>query len=136
MSKWGTLAIRNQEVICLPKLCHLKTPIELSLHQPFQFEAIAKHLHPTPALGVFPKIEGWAWLKKYDRGFNRKNFGAPVGYKHEGTSACFAGIRQVQWSLTGMRIGAGCGVVRESVCEREWDEIMLKINAVRKCLDL
>jgi menaquinone-specific isochorismate synthase len=35
-----------------------------------------------------------------------------------------------------MRIGAGCGVVKDSVLDKEWEEIQLKIKAIRTFLSL
>ncbi|MBA2369488.1 MAG: chorismate-binding protein [Candidatus Protochlamydia sp.] len=138
LEQFGTISIGAREVLQLPTLSHLMTPIKLKLNHPFHFEEMVKALHPTPALGAFPKKEGWEWLYHYQSRLDRKFFGAPVGFldPEEGISACFVSIRHVQWNKEGMRIGAGCGIVKNSNCAQEWAEINLKLQAIRNCLAL
>lgn len=138
LKAFGSLSIGAKEVLQLPTLSHLMTPIRLKLKNSFQFEEMVKALHPTPALGAFPKEEGWKWLCHYQSRLDRKFFGAPVGFldPEEGISACFVSIRHVQWNQEGMRIGAGCGIVKNSNCAQEWEEINLKLQAIRNCLAL
>jgi isochorismate synthase EntC len=42
----------------------------------------------------------------------------------------------VQWGKDQMQIAAGCGVVADSVCDKEWNEINLKLKAVKEMLAL
>ncbi|HEY4831978.1 MAG TPA: chorismate-binding protein, partial [Waddliaceae bacterium] len=97
------------------------------------FIEVVEMLHPTPALGAFPRILGKTWLMDYQTKMNRGRYGAPVGYyypsKEEGE--CFVAIRNVQWVGPEAQIGAGCGIVAQSVFEQEWDEIQLKIQSIK-----
>ncbi len=122
----------------LPHLRHLMTPIEMSLMHPPAFEEIVQALHPTPALGAHPREVGRYWLLDYQRHFDRLRFGAPVGYTDPSTqiSRCFVAIRNVQWQPNRMLIGAGCGIVADSDPETEWNEILLKLKAVKALLNL
>ena len=132
----GTVEIGLREVLKLPGLNHLMTPIYVQLNDSFQFETIVKQMHPTPALGAFPRLAGWQWLMNYNQQLERKSFGAPFGIYNPMTqlSFCIVGIRQIQWSSQGMRMGAGCGVVSKSILEKEWDEIQLKLQTVQYLL--
>lgn len=134
----GHIKAKTTEVLKLPTLNHLFTPIEVSLHIPFFFPAIVEVMHPTPALGAFPKQSGMRWLMDYQAKLDRLNYGAPFGFYDElkGISLCLVAIRQVQWNSAGMRIGAGCGIVEKSVVNHEWEEIQLKIRAIRNMLAL
>lgn len=134
----GALNIGTIQLLQLPKLIHLMTPIELELNNPFQFEPFVQALHPTPALGAFPKEEGEKWLEFYNKQIPRHYYGAPIGFNDpiSGISRCFVAIRNVQWNRSGMFIGAGCGVVKQSQYENEWEEIQHKIKAIRSQLHL
>jgi menaquinone-specific isochorismate synthase len=129
----GVVKIGEVQLLKLPKLMHLMTPIEIDLKGSFNFDALVKCLHPTPALGAFPSRAGKEWLHNFQQHTPRQYFGAPIGFQcsHTGNAQCFVGIRNVQWDSVRMRIGAGCGVVRQSLFDKEWQEIQLKIKTIR-----
>lgn len=136
LKPYGELFPGKRSVLRLSTLAHLITPIEVKLHQETPFKTIVSALHPTPALGAFPKKEGEQWLKNYQTIIDRKRFGAPFGYVFQGESKCLVAIRNVQWDEQGMFIGAGCGVVEESLLDNEWNEILKKISAIKEILHL
>lgn len=117
-------------------LGHLVTPIELILETPCDFLGLVKALHPTPALGAFPREAGLRWLERYQTHVSRGRFGAPLGYVYRGKSRCVVAIRNVQWDAKGLSIGAGCGVVSASRVEDEWNELQLKLNTIKGFLGL
>lgn len=138
LEQLGKIKVGAVQLLPLPKLVHLFTPIELTLDEPFQFDPLVQKLHPTPALGAFPVIEGKKWLDAFDQHTPRLFYGAPTGFYSPptGFSRCLVAIRNVQWNSSGMRIGAGCGVVKQSTFENEWHEIQIKIRAIRDQLHL
>lgn len=138
LASLGKVHVGDIQLLQLPRLIHLMTPIELELSGSFDFGALVKQLHPTPALGAFPKDEGQKWLASFEAHTPRRYYGAPLGFNHPagGISRCFVAIRNVQWDCAGMRIGAGGGVVKQSTFENEWQEIQIKIQAIRDQLHL
>lgn len=129
--------VGDLEVRPFKSLSHLVTPITVKLQESAEFADIVTALHPTPALGAYPRKEGLCWLAEYQKKIDRKRFGAPVGYVlPDGSSGCLVGIRNVQWDQDGMAIGAGCGVVQSSRGDMEWNEIETKIKAIRTLLCL
>ncbi len=125
----------------LPTLTHLCTPI-LGRVEPASFSSnffdrLVRCLHPTPALGAFPRSAGLNWLEELQEITPRGRFGAPFGLilPGEGESRslghCLVAIRNLQWDAQGVRIGAGCGVVGASQLDREWQEIQGKLRAVK-----
>lgn len=138
LQELGSVHLGAIQLLQLPKLTHLMTPIEVEIHDSFNFEAFVHRLHPTPALGAFPVEEGRKWLEAFQQHSPRHFYGAPIGFKHPqmSLSRCLVGIRNVQWDNSGMRIGAGCGVVKQSTFEKEWQEIQFKIRAIRDQLYL
>ncbi len=138
LSKFGKVTIGETKIVSLATLAHLKTPIAVELKSTPTFQEIVHALHPTPALGAYPKQEGWCWLQKYQNNIDRRRYGAPFGYvsPQEQSAQCLVAIRNVQWDSSGMKIGAGCGVVAESNVDHEWSEVQAKITAIKDILGL
>ena len=114
------------------KIKHLCTEIEGELKRPFDFSLLCDRLHPTAALGGYPKKEVVAWLEKHPSQKTRGSFGAPFGFFNgKKQSFCIVGIRGIQWSLGKTYIGSGCGVISESILQKEWRELFLKREQIK-----
>lgn len=136
LSAMGPVEVGERTVLKLSKLSHLVTPIQMKIEHQLNFLAIVQALHPTPALGAFPKDSGLKWLRAYQQEIPRERYGAPAGYILEGgrEAKCLVAIRNMQWNAEGAKIGAGCGVVAESQLHHEWQEICLKISSIRELI--
>jgi menaquinone-specific isochorismate synthase len=135
---YGEVVIEKIQELRLPNLAHLKTPIVVKMNQKPDLQELIARLHPTPALGAFPRHPGMVWLQSYQRLIDRKHFGAPVGYikpQHE-VASFYVAIRNAQWNASEIQIGAGCGIVAESDFNNEWEELNLKISSVKEILAL
>lgn len=137
LTPFGNVHVGKKQLLSLPNINHLVTPITVDLASIPNFDEIVRVLHPTPALGAFPRAPGMHWLESYQQLINRGRFGAPAGYLNEdGTAACYVAIRNIQWDQSKMLIGAGCGVVPASQCDNEWAEINLKLKAIKEMFGL
>ncbi|HRD55758.1 MAG TPA: chorismate-binding protein [Parachlamydiaceae bacterium] len=136
LSPFGELEMQPKEQIPFANFTHLVTPIKVRLKNPPQFKKLVSALHPTPALGAFPKEKGMAFLEEFQMRLPRDRFGAPVGYLFKEEAFSVVAIRNVQWGLFGMKIGAGCGIVEGSLFEDELNEVKLKLKATREILQL
>lgn len=138
LSHLGAVVAAQPQLLHLPGLSHLVTSIDVALKQSCDYVSLVNALHPTPALGAFPRVEGRVWLENYQQRIDRQRFGAPVGYTKAGNkvSQCYVAIRNIQWDRNGIRIGAGCGVVPASKLENEWQEIQAKIKAIKHMMGL
>lgn len=134
----GLVTRGSLDILELPTIYHLMTKIEVNLNTENLFEDIVHRLHPTPALGAIPNPRGAEWLRSYASLIPRGRHGAPAGliYREQMLDLCLVAIRQTQWNEEGMRTGAGCGIVEESECEKEWQEILLKIGAIKYILGI
>lgn len=131
---FGTVHIGETGLLTLETLCHLKTPITVELREALDVAQLVKALHPTPALGAYPKEKGMQWLESYNNRIPRNQYGAPVGYCQGNVVAAYVAIRNVQWTPNGMALAAGCGIIAESEPEKEWKEIQLKTESVYQTL--
>ena len=117
-------------------LSHLRTDLRVNPETAADFEDLVRRLHPTPAVGVSPRVDWRHWIPQLDTE-PRGRFAAPFGLRLPETSArCLVAIRGVQWDRHGVRCGAGCGLVAGSRLERELAELRLKLTATRGNLGL
>lgn len=140
----GELEISGPRVWDIGRLSHLRSDVRLniandSVRPDRLFSEMVALLHPTPALGVAPVSVDWRrCLKSLDEPVERGRFGAPFGLVDpEGRTQALVAIRNVQWNEQGsVLIGSGCGVVKGSHVEQEWQEMELKRRSVRELLGL
>ncbi len=140
LSGIGDVAIGSTEAVELPTLYHLKTRIQARPRGTLSFDDFVKLLHPTPALGVSPRAFGFQEMLRWDDSLVRRRFGAPFGATFatlEGQREhCLVAIRNIQWDSKRIQLGSGCGVVPESDLQREWSELSLKRDSVKRMLSL
>ncbi len=136
LSHFGCVEIGPQQILQLPGLSHLMTLLTLQTDAPPSFIYLVQALHPSPALGAFPKAPGDQWLENYAKLIERQRYGAPIALLDKGTVKCCVGIRSVQWISSKLFIGAGCGVIKTSNPQEEWSEIEMKLHAIKELLAL
>ena len=129
----GPVSSGETQLLELPGLAHLVTPIVADVEPDVAFERIVAQLHPTAALGTWPRGEAGArWLREADRGVGRGPFGAPFGaVLEDGSAICLVAIRNVIWRGDTIRIGSGAGILSESTLESERKELRRKRDQVR-----
>ena len=133
LAEWGRPAASAVEVRSFGELEHLAVDIRLDADRALDFETVARRLHPTPALGVYPRCQvGADWLAGIDPHGDRMRFGAPFGLRWpSGEGRCLVAIRNLQYRSGRLEIWAGCGVVPQSRYDEEWQEVLDKMHAVR-----
>lgn len=136
LEKFGWVRVEETHVATYGSIAHLRTWLEVDTLD-LTVDELMKRLHPTAALGVFPRNYGLSWLKSLPYQEHRGIFGAPIVFSlsRQETLALVA-IRCLQWNENGTRIGSGCGLVETSDLQREWQELTLKRQSVLKSLGL
>jgi menaquinone-specific isochorismate synthase len=118
------------------ELKHLYTPISAKLSRPTRFMELLVRLHPTAALGGWPRKPAIEWLQRQSFHFTRRRFGAPFGYQHRDRMMCVVAIRGWQWQGACATVASGCGVVEGSEALREWKELALKREVIYRHMGL
>src|ERR1041385_2274204 len=141
LAPFGNIEVEPLGVLRLPSIAHLATQIRFEEYggaDKMSFADMVRRLHPTAALGVWPRTEaGERWLREADRGVRRRTFGAPFGLEREDHSAlALVAIRNVQWQGTSVRVGSGAGLLAESRVDRELDELRDKREQVKALFGL
>jgi menaquinone-specific isochorismate synthase len=113
------------------RLLHLETKMKLE-NASAQFAQIVQRLHPTPALGGYPKQAAVDWLARYNEASPRSRFGAPFGFKSGELEICLVAIRAVEWSHVDdfSDMTAGCGITERSDPDAEWREVQNKWKSI------
>lgn len=131
LSPFGTVEVGSLSVQPFGHVFHLHSPICLTLNRPATFTDLVSALHPTAALGTYPRSpEGAVFLHFQETYVPRGLHGAPFGVEWEerdGTRAkALVAIRNLQWEGNRIIAVSGAGVVRESSADNEWRECQLK----------
>ncbi|WP_414042555.1 isochorismate synthase [Macrococcus sp. EM39E] len=111
---------------------HLYTPIKAKLQTGSLLE-VTESLHPTPALGGFPKNSAMQFLNEANEG--RGLYGAPLGYLDMNDEGEFiVAIRSMIIEDNTAMLYAGCGLVKSSVVESEVYETEIKFKPMLEML--
>ena len=114
-------ALSNEQLLPLSHVQHLQSQFSGRLRKDVADEDIIKALHPTPAVGGYPKkasVERIAQLEPFDRGW----YAAPVGWVSRDAAEFAVAIRSALVSGEKLRIFAGSGIVSGSNPDAEWEE--------------
>lgn len=114
------------EVLTLPNLHHLYTPVQARLKDQVSAFHFIESLHPTPALGGVPTNKALSFIRKeelLDRGW----YGAPIGWiDRAGNSEFAVAIRSGLIQGDEASLFSGCGIMRDSDPDVEYEETNVK----------
>ena len=106
---------------------HLFNRLSAKLKDSISDADLIRALHPTPALGGYPREESLHFLKGIEP-FDRGWYGAPVGIIGNRSTSLYVAIRSALIRGSALNLFAGTGLVPGSVAEREWEELEQKIR--------
>lgn len=129
----GTVTINDTKLMELRNIFHLKTSISTK-DDTFTLLDWVKHLHPTPAMAGEPRELAMQIIREHEK-HERGMYAAPFGIiDANGDGVFVVGIR------AGLIIGntiyayAGCGIVEQSDCDEEYEELNNKLRTIIECL--
>ena len=106
---------------------HLVSRVRASLRDGVTDAELLDALHPTPAVGGYPKeraLEDIRSLEPFDRGW----YAGPVGWVGAGGAEFAVGIRSGLVRGRQLALFSGAGIVAGSTPEAEWAEVEQKIE--------
>jgi 2-succinyl-5-enolpyruvyl-6-hydroxy-3-cyclohexene-1-carboxylate synthase len=123
--------LRHLQHLCQRYDCNLSD-------RAFSMDAIKfllNNLHPTPAVGGYPKNQAMEFIRKYETtGFDRGFYSGPVGFVSKDAAEIVVAIRSGLLSqATGrskVSVFAGAGLVPGSTVQGEWAETSHKLAVV------
>lgn len=127
-------------------ILHIKTDISGTLNPDFGLQKVIQLLHPTPAVCGVPKEVTKIFLLKnenYDRTFYTGFLGE---LNIENNTDLFVNLRCMEiefgsdleenpkWVTTKAHLFMGCGITKDSIPEKEWEESVNKSMTMKKIL--
>ncbi|WP_269242955.1 isochorismate synthase [Flavobacterium limnophilum] len=113
---------------------HIKTDISGSLNSSTSLREVALLLHPTPAVCGFPKDKAKAFIlqnENYDRTF----YTGFLGELNKGDQTdLFVNLRCMEICDSKANLFMGCGITKDSVPEKEWEESCNKSVTMKRVL--
>lgn len=126
---------RQPRVKKLQNVQHLFTPISASVKSGVKIHQLIEKLHPTPAVGGFPREEASRYIQHIDQ-VDRGWYAAPIGWFNLNGSGEFAvAIRSALLHKQRATLFAGCGIVKDSDPEKEWTETLSKLKPMLDALN-
>lgn len=142
--------IANEVLVSKPysiqagSIWHIKTDISGVLNLDSNLQQVVCLLHPTPAVCGFPKENSKAFIlenEKYDRSF----YTGYLGELNSGLvtdsdcSDLFVNLRCMQIEFGEEQVAKahlymGCGITKDSIPEKEWEESVNKSMTMKKAL--
>ncbi|MFP7492157.1 isochorismate synthase [Terribacillus saccharophilus] len=126
----------SPQLMKLRQLQHLYTPVTAKLLPGASLQQIVQELHPTPALGGLPKQEALDFIETKEP-LERGWYGAPIGwldsYRNGDTAVAIrSGLLHDDQAV----LFAGCGVVKDSDPEMEFEETAIKFRPMLEALEV
>lgn len=131
---------------------HIKTDICGTLNTGFGLQKVIQLLHPTPAVCGFPKEVTKAFLLKNEN-YNRNFYSGFLGELNiDNKTDLFVNLRCMEVELayatadkssqkfpglapTKAHLFMGCGITKDSIPEKEWEESVNKSATMRRVLE-
>ncbi|MEF9898124.1 MAG: isochorismate synthase [Pseudomonas sp.] len=118
----------------LAHIQHLLTPVQGVLGPDTHLLAVAECLHPTPAVGGFPRQAALDYIRNCEQ-LDRGWYAGPVGWLNDKGDGEFAvALRSALLEGGCATLFAGCGLVENSDPESEYRESDLKMETMREVL--
>ena len=127
---------------------HIKTDISGKLNSSSSLQQLIQLLHPTPAVCGLPKENSKQFIlenEKYDRTFYTGFLGE---LNIENQTDLFVNLRSMEieiapfktnklkLAMTKAHLFMGCGITKDSIPEKEWEESINKSVTMKNILDL
>ncbi|MTI88696.1 MAG: isochorismate synthase [Balneolaceae bacterium] len=119
----------------LSNVQHLYTPVRAKIRDDVSRTEVLAKLHPTPAVGGYPREQAVPFIHKLEH-FDRGWYAAPIGWINAHGEGEFAvAIRSGLIKKEEVCFFAGCGIVRDSDPQKEWEETNLKFIPMLTALE-
>lgn len=114
---------------------HLHTAIKATLNDDTGVFELLDAIHPTPAVGGLPKKKAREYIMNEEYG-TRGLYAAPVGIIHEDNECEFVvSIRSMLIQANSATLFAGCGIVKGSSSDKEFEETQVKFTPMLNVLE-
>jgi isochorismate synthase len=115
---------------------HIKTDISGILNSGFGLQQVIRLLHPTPAVCGLPKDKAKAFILENEN-YNRTFYTGFLGELNmENKTDLFVNLRCMEICDSQANLYMGCGITKDSIPEKEWQESVNKSLTMKRIFDL
>ncbi len=114
---------------------HICSEVRGEISSSIDLSEIIQALHPTPALGGFPKDEAINFIAENET-FDRRLYGGYLGEISPSSAELYVNIRCIQLGANGVQLYSGAGINDGSEASNEWNETENKLGIMKEVLDL
>ncbi len=125
---------KSPQIMTNKDIHHLYTPVEGWAKEGVSIFEFVKELHPTPALGGTPTETALQMIRDLEL-FERGMYAGPIGwvdYKQNGEFV--VAIRSALLKDSEAVLFAGCGIVKDSIPDKEYEETKVKFRPMLRAL--
>lgn len=125
---------KSPQIMTNKDIHHLYTPVEGWAKEGVSIFEFVKELHPTPALGGTPTETALQIIRDLEL-FERGMYAGPLGwvdYKQNGEFV--VAIRSALLKESEAVLFAGCGIVKNSIPDKEYEETKVKFRPMLRAL--
>lgn len=116
---------------------HLCTHFECPVVLPGErADAMCRELHPTPAVGGFPKEPALTLIRQTERHDRRYYAGYLGPVRSDGTFNLYVNLRSMELFPDAFRLYAGGGITALSDADKEWQESGIKAQTMSHLIDM
>ncbi len=140
LGAFGEVSVAPREQLDVGGMLHFlaNCEVQLDTDAPPELDELLNALHPTPAVGVLPRSTK---ASEFLAGCRARlatpaYFASPFGVKVDQAFHAVVGIRSVFWEGSRVFLPSGCGILRGSQLDREWRELALKRDWVKRAFSL
>lgn len=118
---------------------HIRTDISAQLNTHTSLQKVIRLLHPTPAVCGLPKENSKAFILENEQ-YNRSFYTGFLGElncsskTNSISSDLFVNLRCMQIKDSSAHLYMGCGITKDSIPEKEWEESVNKSMTMKKVL--
>lgn len=124
---------KKSKIKQLSYIKHIVTPIVAKIENTKNIQNIINKLHPTPATLGYPSNNAYTFINTYNN-FDRSLFEGVGGFI-DNSNHLSLGVVLLRSALItddNLELFAGAGILQESNCDEEWQEISHKMTIVLK----
>ncbi|RKX27346.1 MAG: isochorismate synthase [Candidatus Zixiibacteriota bacterium] len=121
------------EILKLASVQHLRTTFSGQLKEGIGDAELLASLHPTPAVGGYPKENARREISRLEH-FDRGWYSGPIGWVSTNAAEFAVAIRSGLVHNNRLTLFSGAGIVEGSTPDNEWDEIETKMSHFLKAV--
>jgi len=128
------IAISNPYTYRAGNLLHIKTDIEGAINEDSTLKKVLDILHPTPAVCGLPKGAAKAFILA-NEGYDRSFYSGFLGeLDPDGLTDLYVNLRCMEIKDHRAHLYMGCGITKNSIPEKEFEETVNKSMTMKKIL--